>query len=475
MSMGERREPHASANSAATRPNKHPEVKLAKVLAQRLETDIAEAGWPVGEIFASEDDLRGRYGVSRAALREAIRLLEHRGVVRTRRSPPGGLVVQAPDARPLARAMAVYLEFVGATVGDLLRARVLLEPVAARLASQRLTEDGIDYLRRCLDREQSTEGFERTGRERLHVVLGELSGNAALTLFVDVLVELTTSYARVPTLPVDRKLQELKSESDHAHGAIVDAVVSGDHVLAQHRTVRHLRAVHAWLMSAQQSPIDRGSSASAPPPPTAKLAETVAYRLMAEIAASGMRAGEIFGSEPELQARSDVSRAVFREAVRLLEHHHVARMRRGPHGGLVITEPDPAASVQAAVTYLRYQGVCAVDLRQVRNVVELGALDAVASRLHEPELRERLQVAAESCTEAGLDELTVLFARLADDPILLLFTRILLAAEGLDSDHPIAERETTDAYAAVLAALLDGDPARARHRLGRHLRRAHQS
>jgi DNA-binding FadR family transcriptional regulator len=371
--------------------------------------------------------------------------------------------------------MAVYLEFVGATVDDLLRARVLLEPVAARVASQHLTEDGIDYLRGCLTREQANEGFEPTGRERLHVVLGNLCGNTALTLFVDVLVELTTSYARVPTLPADPKLQELKSESDHAHGAIVDAVVSGNHILAHHRTVRHLRAVHAWLMSAKQSPIDRGSSASAPLPPTAKLAETVADRLMTEIAASGIGAGEIFGSERELQARSDVSRAVFREAVRLLEHHHVARMRRGPHGGLVITDPNPAASVEAAVTYLRYQGASAHDLQHVREVIELGALSTVAARLHEPKLRGLLEVASDSFSETVSDDLPTLFVRLADNPILLLFTHILLAAESPDFEHSVMDRETRDAYAAVLAALLDGDSARAQHRLNRHLRRTHQS
>ncbi|ABH00517.1 possible transcriptional regulator, GntR family (plasmid) [Rhodococcus jostii RHA1] len=445
--------------------------KLAAVLAQRLEADIAAAGWRVGEVFASEENLCSRYDVSRGALREAIRLLEHRGVVRTRRSSPGGLVVQAPDAHPLARAMAVYLEFVGANVADLLRARVLLEPAAARLASERLTEDGINHLRASLRREQEAEGFDSTGHERLHIVLADHCGSAVLTLFVDVLVQLTINYAQVPTLPIDRKLQDLKSESDHAHKAIVDAIVSGDHVLAQHRSVRHLRAVNAWLLSVQQRPIDRGSSSPAPLPPTAKLAETVAHRLMTDIVTSGMQAGQIFGSESELQARSGVSRAVFREAVRLLEHHHIARMRRGPYGGLVITEPDPAASIEAAGTYLRYRGTSTDEVRQVRDILELGALAAVTERLHEPEMHERLEAAAEFCGGATADERAVIFARLADDPILELFTHILLAAEGLDAVPVADDRDGQDAHASVLSALLNGDSALARHRLGRHLRR----
>lgn len=55
-----------------------------------------------------------------------------------------------------------------------------------------------------------------------------------------------------------------------------------------------------------------------------------------------------------------------------------------------------------------------------------------------------------------------MFARLADDPTLLLFTRILLTAQGLDTNRQVAAREETIAYFVVLTTLLDGEAARAR-------------
>ena len=76
-----------------------------------------------------------------------------------------------------------------------------------------------------------------------------------------------------------------------------------------------------------------------------KLAEVVADRIRDDIAADGWRVGEVFGSETDLLHRYEVSRAVLREAVRLLEHHSVAWMRRGPGGGLAVQTPDPTASI----------------------------------------------------------------------------------------------------------------------------------
>ena len=45
---------------------------LASVIARRIEDDVVERGWPVGEVLGSETDLLERFGVSRAVFREAV-------------------------------------------------------------------------------------------------------------------------------------------------------------------------------------------------------------------------------------------------------------------------------------------------------------------------------------------------------------------------------------------------------------------
>ena len=71
--------------------------KLGEVLAERIEDEIIERGWPVGQVLGSEADLIEKYDVSRAVFREAMRIVDHHGVAEMRRGPGGGLVVAAPD------------------------------------------------------------------------------------------------------------------------------------------------------------------------------------------------------------------------------------------------------------------------------------------------------------------------------------------------------------------------------------------
>src|SRR5262245_41303067 len=81
--------------------------------------------------------------------------------------------------------------------------------------------------------------------------------------------------------------------------------------------------------------------------PERKVASRVADLIIRDIGKNGWQIGSVIGSESELLDRYDVSRAVFRESVRLLEHLGVATTRRGPGGGLVVTKPSTSAVVQA--------------------------------------------------------------------------------------------------------------------------------
>ena len=131
-----------------------------------------------------------------------------------------------------------------------------------------------------------------------------------------------------------------------------------------------------------------------------KLASTIADRIVKDIADLGWPIGHVVGSEPELLVRYGVSRAVFREAVRLVEHWQVASMRRGPGGGLVVTEPQVDAVVDAVVMYLAFVGVRVEEVFEARLVLEARVAELAPSRV----------------TEADIIELRALAAREADGP-----------------------------------------------------------
>jgi DNA-binding FadR family transcriptional regulator len=450
--------------------------KRAAQIARQLEDEIIARGWPVGEVLGSETELQARFGVSRSVLREAVRLLEHHQVGRMRRGPNGGLFVAAPDAGPATRALVIYLEFVGTSVEHLLQARLLLEPLAARLAAGAVTEEGIDRLREVLAIERERwDDWDLRPADDLTVVLGRLSGNVVLQLFVEVLIRLSYRYLR-PARHTRKEQQEAVKSLAHArHVEIVDAVIAGDAATAETRLAGLLEETSSWMRPDQL----RHSVLTSPDPSVGtgrKLAEVVAERIHEDIAADGWRVGTVFGSESDLLDRYEVSRAVLREAVRLLEHHSVARMRRGPGGGLVVHTPDPTASIHTVALYLDHEGLSPNDLRVVREAIELGCIHAVTAGGASPDTADRLRTAVERAVERG-DSGDVFHNELADlagNPVLTLFLRIITE---LWARHSRTQRPPTPAvgdevrrvHEKILEAVLSGDDGLAQHRMRRHL------
>src|ERR1700735_5353292 len=120
----------------------------------------------------------------------------------------------------------------------------------------------------------------------------------------------------------------------------------------------------------------------------AKRAAKVADRIIGDVMAMGWPVGEVLGSEVDLLERYQVSRAVFREAVRLIEHQQAARTRRGPGGGLVITEPTVGAVIDAVVLYLHRVDARLEEIFEARIILEDLACQLAAERTDEADLGE---------------------------------------------------------------------------------------
>jgi DNA-binding FadR family transcriptional regulator len=458
---------------AATDPPARSGSKLAATVADRIIGDIAALGWPEGEVVGSETELLGRYGVSRAVFREAVRLVEHKQVARMRRGPGGGLVVSPPSVDSVADAVSVYLFYVGAEIEEVIEARVALEEAAAELAPPRLDEDGIAALRAVIGRERAGRAVDH---RELHGLVAALTGNPALEFSVDLLHRVTLLY--LP--PRDRIARQVKVDAAAAHAAIVEAIVAGDESRARRRMRRHLDAEADYLRGRRPSrrrlvevtdAEGRGD----------KRAEVTARRILGEVTAAGWPVGRLLGSEAELIERHDVSRAVLREAVRVLEHHQVARMRRGPGGGLFVTEPDAAAVTEAVALHVDRLGIGPAHLFEVRAAVEMAVLDRVLPGL-DAAGRSRIDGALEAERSATGEELPVIghdlhdvLAEVGGNRVLELLTMVLtrltrsrMPAPPAAPD-PLATRAVVDTHQKIVDAIVAGDRDLARHRMRRHL------
>ncbi|MFT0170370.1 FadR/GntR family transcriptional regulator [Paraburkholderia mimosarum] len=222
-------------------------ITRAQTLFVSLLKHIAELGWPEGLPLGSEQDLMKIHGASRAALRGAIRLLEHHAIVKKQRGTGGGLTVAHPDLSATMQAVSVYLEYAGIAARDILATRRALELAVLDLVIERLDREGEQLLRNQVQAEAQLDG--RAGADellRFHFLLAELCGDPALRLFDSVVLQLAddhSTFHRRSRPERDRVVARIKEY----HREIACAVIARDRAHARGQMAEYIAGIRTWL------------------------------------------------------------------------------------------------------------------------------------------------------------------------------------------------------------------------------------
>ena len=167
----------SGAVARSRRPARYPTV-----VAEELAHEIIGGALPAGSVLPAEPVLGDRFGFSRTVVREALKLLEERGLVRVEQGR--GTTVQSRDAwnllDPLVIRGALAYDDDMALLDNLIVVRRVLEREMARAAATRLTGDELDALAANLEQmEASFDDYERFRDFDLafHAIVMKGSGN----------------------------------------------------------------------------------------------------------------------------------------------------------------------------------------------------------------------------------------------------------------------------------------------------------
>ena len=212
--------------------------KTSERIARQLVNYIVDHDLVEGTMLPTEKDLVGTLGVGRTTLREALRLLETRGVITIRPGPGGGPVVRRPRPDDLGEGLTLFLQFAGGSLNDVLEAREALEPMIARLAAERITPEQIEVLEQTIEAMRDNTGnhhlFLRENR-RFHEVIAEATGSVILRTFNDTL----KSIADGAQVGVEYSARRHAAVAQ-AHQVIVDALRKGDTDAAEKAMLAHI-------------------------------------------------------------------------------------------------------------------------------------------------------------------------------------------------------------------------------------------
>jgi GntR family transcriptional regulator, transcriptional repressor for pyruvate dehydrogenase complex len=218
--------------------------KPQHVLAEHLRDCILRGEIPEGDSLPSERDLVSQTGLSRGAVREALRTLAVEGLVQTRHGRFGGSVVMLPGNESMAAAINRFVQGRRLSLRSLQETREVLEPFLARLACTRRTEDNVSELK-SLHGEllASVDHFQEFAsiNVKWHNAVAKASGNELLAA---VLYSISHG-VHVATATEEYDTMETRQQVIKIHSRINDAIEAGNADVAERSMRQHMLATHA--------------------------------------------------------------------------------------------------------------------------------------------------------------------------------------------------------------------------------------
>jgi GntR family transcriptional repressor for pyruvate dehydrogenase complex len=217
-----------------------------------LQDRILSGEWPTGFKLPSEAGLQKQFGASRTVIREAIRRLQGRGLLKTVNG--SGSYVSGGQLEHVSQAFNAYsmLTSDDKTFGDLLELRMAIEgDAAAKVAIRRSSDDWqcLDARLAAMDAAHVVEEFAILDID-FHIELLRLSGNG---LFASLGKALRGRWVRL-AFDAFHKGEGLREATMMEHREIRRAIISGDPAVAREAARKHI-----WLARSRWNERQGGS------------------------------------------------------------------------------------------------------------------------------------------------------------------------------------------------------------------------
>lgn len=215
--------------------------KVSGRIVDQIRDAVLSGRLKPGDRVASEKELVLQFGVSKATLREALRVLEAMALVEIRKGVQGGVFIAEVDMKTTLHSITNFLHFKAVSIHDITMLRYILEPSVAHMAAARLPVDEVHRLEEMIEMGEDSH-VEITKDIGFHRYLARLSDNPILILIMDF---------------VDNLLRDMKCQLDlsadfynqvkRCHRRILDCLVRRDPVGARRELIRDILAIGDYM------------------------------------------------------------------------------------------------------------------------------------------------------------------------------------------------------------------------------------
>jgi DNA-binding FadR family transcriptional regulator len=164
-------------------------------------------------------------------------------------------VVRRPRVEDFSSSLELFLQFEGATLSDVVRAREILEPMLVRIAADVISTDQLDALDETvattLAALDDQDVFLAQSREFLRII-SRSAGSIVIRIFVETLASIAGD-----AIPAVVWTAERRTAVAETHRRVISALRHGDGVEAEQIMAAHVREATAFWHATYSDLFDR--------------------------------------------------------------------------------------------------------------------------------------------------------------------------------------------------------------------------
>lgn len=226
--------------------------RIFQDVVDQIQETILSGRLKPGDSLPAERELKEMLQVSRGTLREALRVLEQKGLITIKLGVGGGAIVKDPSFDQVGESLAMLIRMQRVSLDHLAEFRKGVEGDIAALAAQRATPGDLDQLFELLGQAEAnvrvggaaSAAFIRVDKQ-IHLALARMTGNPVFVSLHHTVHDNIDQYYETYLTMDDRELLENFTDLQDIITAIKDRRVEDARALARRHVLRfnHYKAV----------------------------------------------------------------------------------------------------------------------------------------------------------------------------------------------------------------------------------------
>ena len=232
------------------------QTKVFQDVVEQIQEAIFDGRLQTGQTLPAERELKTMFNISRGTLREALRVLEQKGLIEIKLGVGGGSIVKAVDTAQISESLGLLIRSQKVSLNHLARFREDVEGIIAAHAAQRRSQEDIKQLKQLLTKALECVEQGRTQRDafinidkQIHMSLAGITGNP---IYISVLHSIHDNIHRYYDRFLSMEKPELEENYQDLYD-IIEAVEQGRAEQARDLAQHHVKRFNRYMQKREDA------------------------------------------------------------------------------------------------------------------------------------------------------------------------------------------------------------------------------